>query len=52
MSRLTGILKAALPISAYFWTYDKFTSVFPETSLLVWLFAFVIYDLAIIGSNA
>lgn len=46
MSRLTGILKAALPISAYFWIYDKFAMwSLPETSLLVWLFAFVIYDL-------
>ncbi|WP_286265806.1 sterol desaturase family protein [Thalassotalea atypica] len=51
-SRITGILKAAIPISFYFYLYENFAIwSLSEQSLLVWFFAFVAYDLAYYWSH-
>ena len=51
-SRVTGILKAAIPISIYFILYDNYALfTLDESSVLVWVFAFVAYDLAYYWSH-
>ncbi|MFD2165036.1 sterol desaturase family protein [Thalassotalea euphylliae] len=46
-SRITGIAKAAIGISVYYWLYHN-VALFnlPMDSYLVWAFAFIAYDLA------
>lgn len=46
MSRLTEILKALLPFTVYVWVYEHYALWnLPQSSVWVWLIAFVIYDL-------
>lgn len=45
-SRVTGILKAMLPLSVYVWLYQEHRIVdIPNDHWAVWIFAFVVYDL-------
>lgn len=47
LSRVTGILKALLPFSIYYYCYENFRLYsFDEQSYLLWGIAFVLYDLA------
>lgn len=46
LSRVTGILKAAIPLSAYYWLYHNYAFLeLDQMSIAVWAFAFVAYDL-------
>ncbi|GLX78691.1 sterol desaturase [Thalassotalea insulae] len=46
LSRIIGLLKAAIPFSLYTLIYQNYALwQLPESSLLVWLFAFIAYDL-------
>ncbi|GLX81183.1 sterol desaturase family protein [Thalassotalea eurytherma] len=47
LSRFTGVLKSLLPLSIYVAIYQEFALFeLPSNSVWVWLFAFIIYDLA------
>ncbi|GLX86756.1 sterol desaturase [Thalassotalea loyana] len=47
LSRFTGVLKSLLPLSIYFVIYNEFALFnLSKDSIWVWLFAFVVYDLA------
>jgi len=47
LSRVTGILKALIPFSIYYYCYEHFRIfTFSEQSYLFWGLAFVLYDLA------
>lgn len=51
-SRITGIAKAAVPISIYFLLYEQYALfAMDDSSVLVWVFAFVAYDLAYYWSH-
>ena len=47
LSRLTGLFKVLLPLSVYYWVHQHYALwQLPDNSPLVWLAAFVFYDLA------
>ena len=46
LSRLTGILKLLLPLSAYYWVYQHYALwQWESSSVWLWLTAFIVYDL-------
>ncbi|QOL24514.1 sterol desaturase family protein [Thalassotalea sp. LPB0316] len=47
LSRFTGVLKSLIPLSIYWLIYQKYALFdLPKDSIWVWIFAFVVYDLA------
>lgn len=51
LSRITGILKTASGFSIYFWVYQQFAITQLESTITVWLLAFLGYDLAYYWSH-